>query len=90
MIQSSKTHSERLRFPDDEADAALASKLSEDVDKGLPIPEIRVFEEDGDFYIADGVESALAYSFSDAKFIPAILIKGCTDGKKYVKMKNSL
>lgn len=81
---------ERLRFPDDEADSALVAELSAKLDEGMDIPEITVFEEDGDFYIADGAESALAYIFSEATFIPARLVKRSSDGAKYVKIKNSL
>ena len=37
-----------------------------------------------------GVESALAYSLSFTDFIPARLVRGSLEGKKYVRMKNSL
>ena len=54
------------------------------------IPEIKVFEEEGEFYLAEGLESALAYSLSDSLFIPVTLISGEKEGRTYVRMKNSL
>ena len=62
------------------------SKIEEDE----PVPEVTVFEEDGEFFVESGVESALALSFSEAPFLRAKLVKGSPEGKKYVKMKNSL
>ena len=80
---------ERLNYPDTPADSEAVAELSERLDAGESIPEVTVFERDGEFYIADGLESALAYSFNMALFIPAHLVSGeplC----EYVKMKNSL
>lgn len=81
--------SERLNYPEREADNALVSALSEKLEAGESIPEVTVFEQDGEFYIAGGLESALAYSFNMSLFIPARLISGEPVGE-YVKMKNSL
>lgn len=81
---------ERLRFPDDEANSELVAELSSRLDDGLEIPEIKVFEDGGDFYITEGAESALAYVFSESIFIPTKLVRGSFEGKKYVKIKNSL
>ena len=94
--QTDKTYSrafispDRLRFPDDAADEKDALRLSCELDLGNSVPEVEVFEYDGEFYIARGTESALAYSFNMSPFIPAKLVCGIPDGKKYVKMKNSL
>ena len=81
---------ERLFYPDDEADAEKISELAALLDAGEKIPEITVFEEDGEFYLLSGVESALAYSFNMNTFIPVRLTRGSVGQGKYVKMKNSL
>ena len=48
-------------------------------------------ERDGEFYLKEGLELALAYSFAMQTFIPAELVSGDPDqGGEYVKMKNSL
>lgn len=80
---------ERLNYPDDEADQAAVSALSDRLDSGETIPEVTVYEKDGEFYLASGLESALAYSFNMEKLIPARLVLGEPSGK-YIKMKNSL
>ncbi len=81
---------ERLNFPDDEPDGELIADYVSKVEEGENVPEVTVFEEDGEFFVESGVESALALSFSEAPFLRARLVKGSTEGKKYVKMKNSL
>lgn len=80
----------RLSYPDDEPSGELIALYTSRLEEGADIPAVEVFEEDGEFFVKSGVESALAYSFSDAPFIRASLVKGSSDGKKYVKMKNSL
>ncbi len=81
---------ERLNYPDDEADGELISSLSDKLDRGESIPPVEVFEKDGEFYLSLGLESALAYSFSMSRYIPAVLVTGDICGKKYIKMKNTL
>ena len=81
---------ERLSYPDDEPDEALIASYSASLESGEEIPEIEVFESDGDFFVSSGVEAALAYSFSEKPFIRVSLVKGSAGGKKYVRMKNSL
>ena len=81
---------ERLYYPDDAADAAEAARLSSLLDEGERIPEVEVFEVDGEFYLSSGLESAIAYSLNMNAFIPARLVRGSLEGKKYIKMKNSL
>lgn len=80
----------RLNYIDDEADAPTVERLSELLDMGESIPEVTVFEEDGEFYVESGLESALAYAFNMDTFVPARLVKGERGERKYVKMKNSL
>lgn len=81
---------ERIYYPDDSADAERVSYLSSRLEAGEQIPEVTVAECDGEFYLVSGLESALAYSFNMSTFIPARLVKADLEGKKYVKMKNSL
>ena len=81
---------ERLFYPDDEADTEKVAELAALLDAGDKIPEVTVFEKDGEFYLLSGVESALAYSFNMNTFIPARLVSGSVGQGKYVKMKNTL
>ena len=81
---------ERIYYPDDAADTELVSELSSLLEMGKEIPEVCVIEKDGEFYLEEGLESALAYSFNMNTFIPARLVDGDIAGKKYTKMKNSL
>ena len=81
---------ERLRYPDDEADTALVAEYSDRLDLGEAPPVPRVYYEDGVFYLASNVESALAYSFSMHNFIPVSLVGEKPDGIEFIEMKNSL
>lgn len=80
----------RLGFPDDEADSSLIEEYSLSIELGRELPRVSVFELDGDFYIDENVEVALALSFNSEAFIPCLLKKGDMNGKKYVRMTNSL
>jgi hypothetical protein len=83
---------ERLNYPDDEADAEYVSSLATSLELGLGgIPEVCVFERDGEFYLLEGYETALAHSFNMDRYVPARLVPAPeNDAVKYVKMKNSL
>lgn len=81
---------ERLYYPDDEPNNEEIVRLSSELECGGSVPFVEVYEKDGDFYLASGLESALAYSFNMNTFIPAKLISGEPENKKYTKMKNSL
>ena len=82
---------ERLNYPDDEADSELVNFYATQLDLGLGAPEVTVFEQDGEFYLEKGHETALAHAFNMDRFVPARLVPAPeNDGKKYVKMKNSL
>ncbi len=82
---------ERLNYPDDEPDNELVQKYSADLESGISVPEVTVFERDGEFYLASGYETALAHAFNMDTYIPARLVKAPeTIDAKYVKMKNSL
>lgn len=80
---------ERLNFPDD-ATGEDISALAEELDAGHSIPEVTVSERDGEFYIMSGEASALAYSFNMNTFVPARLVPYEEDGRKFVRMKNSI
>ena len=81
---------ERLNYNDDGHDEAKLQEYSAALELGQDIPEVTLYETDGEFYVDEGIESALAYAFNLYTFVPVTLIKGKSDGKKYVKMKNSL
>ncbi len=81
---------ERLNYPDDEADMDLVGEYSALLDDEAELPEIEIFDEDGEFYVCKGYESALAYALNAATFVPCRIVRGSSDGRKYVKMKNSL
>ncbi|MBQ9084137.1 MAG: (d)CMP kinase [Clostridia bacterium] len=81
---------ERLNYSEDGFDTELMQTLSSRLECGEELPEITVFEEDGEFYVEGGLESAMAYAFNMRTFIPATLIKGRAGDRKYVKMTNSI
>ncbi len=80
---------ERLHFPERELDGDSLSPKSQVLDEGGELTDITVCERDGEFYLVDGFESAMAYVFRFSTFIPATLVKAEPDGD-YVRMKNSL
>lgn len=81
---------ERLNYIDEAADSELISSLSSVLDEGGEIPEVTVYERDGEFYVEEGLESALAYGFAMRTFVKCRLVAGNPDGRKYVKMQNTL
>ncbi len=82
---------ERLNYPDDEADNERVADLATSLELGLGVPEVTVYERDGEFYLDSGYETALAHSFNMDRYIPARLVSApLTDERKFVKMKNSL
>ncbi len=80
---------ERISFPDDEHDGEKLAECSAALERGEQIPEVKIAERDGEFYLTDGQESALAYAFNLFTYVPVTLVKSEINGK-YVKMKNSL
>ncbi len=81
---------ERLNYSEDGFDTELMQTLSQRLDCGEELPEVTVFEEEGEFYIEGGLESAMAYAFNMCTFVPATLVKGRVGDRKYVKMSNSI
>ena len=80
---------ERLNYPEREIDSELVSSLAAKLELGEDIPTPEIAEDDGEFYIASGFESAMAYSLSFADFVVGKLVKDKPD-VEYVKMRNSL
>jgi cytidylate kinase len=81
---------ERINYPERDADNEMVSALSAALERGEMIPPVRVFEEDGEFYLLDGLESALARAFNMDTFIPATLVAHKRGDEKYIRMQNSL
>lgn len=81
---------ERLNYPDDEPDGELLSANMERLIAGEALPEVKIFEENGEFYLSENAETALAYALNMSSFIPATLVRGEKGERKFVKMKNSL
>lgn len=80
---------ERIHFPERELDGDCLSPKTAILESGGEFTDITVCERDGEFYLVDGFESAMAYVFKFSTFIPATLIKAEPDGE-YVRMRNSL
>ena len=83
---------ERLNYPDDEPSSEEVNARCAALERGEFIADVEITENDGEFYVVSGAESALAYSFNMENTLPAKLIKysGEAERAKYVKMKNSL
>ena len=80
---------ERLHFPERELDGDMLSPLSSRLEAGEELGGITVCERDGEFYLIDGFEAAMAYVFAFSTFIPATLVNTEPEGE-YVRMRNSL
>ena len=80
----------RLLYPDDAPDLELAARYSDKLAAEEEIPPVEVFGYDGDFYLASGLESALAYAMADTDLIHAALVPGSPEGREFVRMADSL
>ena len=67
----------------------MLSPIATRLECGEELTDITVCERDGEFYLVDGFESAMAYVFAFSTFIPARLVKAEPNGE-YVRMRNSL
>lgn len=77
---------ERINFPTDAPDEDKMAKAAEG-----SLAELPVFaERDGEFYLLDGLESALVATFEMKPFIAAKLTGEGIPDVEFVKMKNSL
>ena len=81
---------ERINYPQRDADNSLVSEYSTAIELGEEVPEVKVFEEDGEFYLVEGLEVALAYAFNMATFVPSVLISHKRGDEEYIRMQNSL
>lgn len=80
---------ERLHFPERELDGDMLSPFNARIEEGGEPEGITVCEQDGEFYLVDGFEAAMACVFNFSTFIPATLVDRKPEGE-YVRMKNSL
>lgn len=80
----------RLYYPDDAEEDDDITAYSVMLEKGEIVPAVKVSEEDGEFFVRENAAVALAYAFNFETFVPADLVAHTADGKKYVKMKDSL
>ena len=76
---------ERINFPSDAPDE---EKMALAESGNSPVPTLT--ERDGEFYLIDGLESALAATFEMKPFIAAKLVIADIPDGDFVKMKNSL
>lgn len=80
---------ERLHFPEMELDGDALSPFTASVERGEEDLGITVCEKDGEFYLVNGFEPAIAHVFNFSTFIPARLVDAEPKGE-YVRMRNSL
>lgn len=79
----------RLNYPELELDGDVMMPLLQKIAAGEAIPDVEVYEEDGEFYLVGGFDSAMAHTMSFTTFIPAALVDKKPEGE-YVKMKDSI
>lgn len=80
---------ERLNYPEREIDGEAVSALATKLELGEEIPVPAIAEDNGEFYIVSGFESAMAYAMSFSDFVVGRLVGDKLDCD-YVKMRNSL
>ena len=80
---------ERLHFPEMELDGDALAPIAARLEQGEDSLGVTVCENDGEFYLVDGFEAAMAHVFNFSTFIPAGLVPGTPEGE-YVRMRNSL
>lgn len=82
---------ERINYPSTPAIEERVAKLSTALELGERIPDIEVVEEDGEFYLSSGLESAMARAFNMESLLPAKLVAGKkAKDVTYIRMENSL
>ena len=80
----------RFFYPDEGTDESLAVKLSETLDEGEEIGRADAVECDGDIYLTDKAEIALAHAFSDLPLVPTSLTVGKKPAGDFVRMTDTL
>lgn len=80
---------ERIHFPEMELDGDRLSPFAAQIERGEETSVITVCERDGEFYLVEGFEAAVAHVFNFSTFVPARLVDAEPKGE-YVRMRNSL
>lgn len=80
----------RFFYPDEGTDEGRAVKLSESLDAGECVGEACAVECDGDIYLTEQAEIALAHAFSDLPLVPTRLIVGKKPAGDFVRMTDTL
>ena len=80
----------RFFYPDEGTDEGQAVKLSESLDEGEEIGVAHAVECEGDIYLTDHAEIALAHAISDVPLVPTLLSVGKKPDGAYVRMTDSL
>lgn len=80
---------ERVNYPTVAPNEERLAELISKIEAG-ELPLVSLAECDGEFYLTEGPEEALAYSLTDKRYIPARLVSCERPTGEFVKMKNSL
>lgn len=79
----------RFLYPEEGTDEGRAVKLSEFLDTGADVGEAYATECDGDIYLTDNAEVALAYAISDEPLVPTHLSVGKKPAGVFVRMTDT-
>ncbi|MBO7171310.1 MAG: cytidylate kinase family protein [Clostridia bacterium] len=79
----------RFLYPDAGTDEGRAAKLSELLDAGVDAGDAYAVECEGDIYLRDNAEVALAYAISDLPLVPTKLTVGKKPYGDFVKMTDT-
>jgi hypothetical protein len=79
----------RFLYPDEGTDEGRAAKLSELFDAGVDAGDAYAVECDGDIYLTDNTEVALAYAISDEPLVPTKLTVGKKPYGVFVRMTDT-
>ena len=79
----------RFLYPDEGTDEGRAVKLSELLDAGCDAGDAYAVECDGDIYLTDNAEVALAHAISDIALVPTKLSVGKKPYGEYVRMTDT-
>ena len=80
----------RFFYPDEGTDEGAAVKLSSLLDEGEPVGEAHAVECDGEIYLTDCAEVALAHAISDLPLGPTRLTVGEKPSGDFVRMTDTL
>ena len=79
----------RFLYPDEGTDEGRATTLSEQLDCGEDVGMAYASECDGDIYLTDRAEVALAYAISDLPLVPTHLSVGEKPAGEFVRMTDT-